>query len=121
MQISPVILSLVTRPAGLVCSRSPRSQNVAGVVQMDRVRSYSCKTTENIIKLNVSLNRQNIKKVVSSLVIEFHAGGTTFEIAAFDLWSRMTLKHIFFWKHSSKSGCALYTQNLHSLFLSENL
>ena len=40
-------------------------KNVTGVVQMDRVRSCSCKTAaeneENIIKLDVSLNRQNIK------------------------------------------------------------
>ena len=39
-------------------------KNVKGVVQMDRVRSCSSKATEeneeNIIKLDVSLNRQNI-------------------------------------------------------------
>ena len=40
-------------------------KNVTGVVQMDHVRSCSSKTTEeseeNVIKLDVSLNRQNIK------------------------------------------------------------
>ena len=40
-------------------------KNVTGVVQMDRVQLCSNKTTEeneeNIIKLDVSLNRQNIK------------------------------------------------------------
>ena len=40
-------------------------KNVTGVLQMDRVQSCSSKTAEeneeNIIKLEVSLNRQNIK------------------------------------------------------------
>ena len=40
-------------------------KNVIGVVQMDHVQSCSSKTAEeneeNIIKLDVSLNRQNIK------------------------------------------------------------
>ena len=35
---------------------------------------------ENIIKLNVSPNRQNIKYFASYLVIEFHAGEARFEI-----------------------------------------
>ena len=39
-------------------------KNVTGVVQMDHIRSCSSKTAkeneENIIKLDVSLNRQNI-------------------------------------------------------------
>ena len=39
-------------------------KNVTGIVQMDRVRSCNSKTAkeneENIIKLDVSLNRQNI-------------------------------------------------------------
>ena len=40
-------------------------KNVPSVVQMDRIRSCSSKTAkeneENVIKLDVSLNRQNIK------------------------------------------------------------
>ena len=40
-------------------------ENVSGVVQMDGVRSCSSKTAEeneeNIVKLDVSPNRQNIK------------------------------------------------------------
>ena len=37
-------------------------KNVTGIVQMDCIRSCSSKTAEeNIIKLDVSLNRQNIK------------------------------------------------------------
>ena len=40
------------------------------------------KNEENIIKLDVSLNRQNIKYFASTLVIEFHAGGARFEITA---------------------------------------
>ena len=40
-------------------------KNVPGVVQMDHIRSCSSKTAEeneeNVIKLDVSLNRQNIK------------------------------------------------------------
>ena len=40
-------------------------KNVTGIVQMDHVGSCSIKTAEenneNIIKLDVSLNRQNIK------------------------------------------------------------
>ena len=40
-------------------------KNVTGIVQLDRVRSCSSKTAEeneeNIIKLDVSLNKQNIK------------------------------------------------------------
>ena len=51
---------------------------------MDRIRLYSSKAAEeneeNIIKLNVSPNRQNIKQFASTLVIEFHAGGARFEI-----------------------------------------
>ena len=49
----------------VVHSRSPRSKNVKGIAQMDHVRLCSSKTAEenkeNIIKLNVSPNRQNIK------------------------------------------------------------
>ena len=49
----------------LVHSRSPHLKNVIGVAQMDRVWLCSSKTAEeneeNIIKLNVSPNRQNIK------------------------------------------------------------
>ena len=51
---------------------------------MDRVWLCSSKTAEeneeNIIKLNVSPNRQNIKYFASYLVIEFHAGEARFEI-----------------------------------------
>ena len=40
-------------------------KNVPGIVQMDHVRSCSSKTAEeneeSVIKLNVSLNRQNMK------------------------------------------------------------
>ena len=40
-------------------------KNVPGIVQMDHVRSCSSKTAEeneeNVIKLDISLNRQNIK------------------------------------------------------------
>ena len=49
----------------VVRSRSPRSKNVIGIAQMDRVQLCSSKIAEedeeNIIKLNVSPNRQNIK------------------------------------------------------------
>ena len=50
--------------AGLV-PRLLVHKNATGIVQMDHVRSCSSKTPEeneeNIIKLDVSLNRQNIK------------------------------------------------------------
>ena len=49
----------------LARSRSPRSKNVIGVAQMDCVWLCSSKTAEeneeNIIKINVLPNRQNIK------------------------------------------------------------
>ena len=68
----------------LAHSRSPCSKNVIGVVQMDCIRLCSSKTAEenieNIIKLNVSPNRENIKKFASNLIIESHAGGARFEI-----------------------------------------
>ena len=53
-------------------------KNFTGVVQMDRVRSCSSKTAEeneeNIIKLDVSLNRQNSKLFASTPVTDFRAG-----------------------------------------------
>ena len=53
---------------------------------MDRIRSCSSKTAEeneeNIIKLDVSLNGQNIKLFVSTPVTDFRAGRARFDISA---------------------------------------
>ena len=61
-------------------------KHVPGVVQMTRVRSCSSKTEEeneeNIIKLDVSLNRQNIKWFASTPVTDFRAGRARFGISA---------------------------------------
>ena len=61
-------------------------KNVPGIVQMDHVRSCSSKTAEgneeNIIKLDVSLNRQNIKFFASTPVTDFHTGRAKFDISA---------------------------------------
>ena len=61
-------------------------KNVPGVAEMDRVQSYSSKTVEeneeNVIKLDVSLNRQNIKWFASTPVTDFCAGRTKYDISA---------------------------------------
>ena len=65
---------------------------------------------ENITKLHVSPNRQNIKSFASDLVIEFHAGGARFEITTVLLFVvKNDIETLFFWRQVSKSGCALYT------------
>ena len=61
-------------------------KHVTGIVQMDRIRSCRSKTAkeneENIIKLDVSLNRQNIKWFASTPVTDFRAGRARFGISA---------------------------------------
>ena len=53
---------------------------------MNRVRLCSTKTAEenqeNIVKLDVSPNRQNKKSFASTPVTDFHAGRASFVIAA---------------------------------------
>ena len=50
---------------------------------MDHIRSCSSKTAEeNIIKLDVSLNRQNIKRLPPTPVTDFRAGRAKFDISA---------------------------------------
>ena len=61
-------------------------KNAMGVVKMDRVRWCSSKTAEdnpeeNIIKLDVSLNRQNIKWFAWTPVTDFHADRARFDIS----------------------------------------
>ena len=79
------ILNLVTWPASPV-PRLLVHKNVTGVVQMDHVRLCSSKTAEeneeNIVKLDVLMNRQNIKLFASTPVTDFHAGRARFDISA---------------------------------------
>ena len=84
---------------------------------MDRVRSCSSKTAEeneeNIIKHDVSLNRQNIKWFVSIPVTDFCAGIARFDISA-EFFQKIIFRqewrwNAFLWKQASKWGCALYT------------
>ena len=55
-------------------------------MQIDRGRSCSSKTAEenkeNIIKLDISLNRQDIKWFASAPVTDFRAGRARFDISA---------------------------------------
>ena len=66
-----------------LCKYPPPSQ-ISSRGQRVSSKLCSSKTAEeneeNIIKLNASPNRQNIKEFASNLVIEFHAGGARFEI-----------------------------------------
>ena len=61
-------------------------KNVTGIVQIDYIQSCSSKTAEeneeNIIKLDASLNRQNIKWFASTPVTDFCAGRAKFDISA---------------------------------------
>ena len=80
-------------------------KNATGIVQMDHVWLCSSKTAEeneeNIMKLDVSLNRQNIKWFASTPVTDFRAGRARFHISAeffqkisfYQSW--MTLKCFF--------------------------
>ena len=77
---------------------------------MDHVRSCSSKTPEeneeNIIKLDVSLNRQNIKWFASTPVTDFRAGKARFDISG-EFFQKIFLdkndvETLFFWKQASK-------------------
>ena len=84
-------------------------KNVTGIVQMDRIRSCSSKTTEeneNIIKLDVSLNRQNIKWFASTSVTDFCACRARFDISV-EFFQKIIFRqewrwNTFFWKQASK-------------------
>ena len=98
-------------------------KNVTGVVQMDRVQSCSSKAAEeneeNIIKVDVSLNRQNIKWFASIPVTDFLAGRARFDISA-EFFKKIIFRqewrwNAFFLKTGFKigvriiHGCALHT------------
>ena len=87
-------------------------KNVPGIVQMDHARSCSSKTTEeneeNVIKLDVSLNRQNIKWFASTPVTDFCSGRAKFDISA-EFFQKIIFQQewcwnafFFFWKQASK-------------------
>ena len=67
-------------------------KNVTGIVQMDCVRLCSSKTAEgkeeNIKKLDLSLNRQNIKLFVSTPVTDFCACRATVNLTLLLNFSR---------------------------------
>ena len=90
---------------------------------MDHVRSCSSKTAkeneENGIKLDVSLNRHNIKWFASTPVTDFRAGRTKFDISA-EFFQKIIFRQEWCWnafilKTGFKigvriiKGCALYT------------
>ena len=86
-------------------------KNVASIVQMDWVRSCSSKTAEeneeNIIKVDVSLNRQNIKWFASTRVTDFRADRARFDILLNFSRKLVFVKNdietlFFFWKQASK-------------------
>ena len=78
---------------------------------MDCVRSCSSKTAaeneENIVKLDVSLNRQNIKWFASTPVTDFRAGRAKFDISV-EFFQKIIFQQewhwnaFFFWKQASK-------------------
>ena len=95
-------------------SRPPRSQNVTGVIKMNRVQSYCSKTAdeneENIIKLNVSPNRKNIlvkKKLFASTQMQNQR------------WQRPNPANFDFRSLEASSGLLLFLKLLcvHSLML----
>ena len=76
---------------------------------------------ENIIKLNVSPNRQNINSFASNLIIEFHTGGARFEITTVLLFVVKNDIETLFLETSVKirvcfiHRCALYTGKINSI------
>ena len=117
------ILNLATWPTSLVPGLLVH-ENVTGIVQIDRVWSCSSKTAEenkeNIIKLDVSLIRQNIKWFASTPVTDFRADRARTDISA-EFFQKIIFHQegywivFFFLKTGFKigvriiHGCTLYT------------
>ena len=117
------ILNLV-HVASKSSSRTPRSKKCYRRCTNGRVRSCSSKTAEeneeNIEKLDISLNRQNIIWFAATPVTDFCAGRARFDISA-EFFLKIVFRQewhwnvFFFWKQASKigvriiHGCALYT------------